>query len=180
MFERTEIAEAIYKGGATSKNNPQAESDRASSGRKKKGGASASQSNPRQGCSDKCNRSNAGHPSDEPTRAKKTCLLHGPGQSSEEYKVIREYTEKRSAQLTYQDKQARSGGNKHGIIVKFESATEEVNIIKSHDEPIPKKRKIKGRVIKPIMTKPMQIHQRMDAIMDLAVNVLENLHRTRK
>ena len=42
MFERMEIAEVIYKGGAPSKNIQWAEADRVIYGRKKKGGASAS------------------------------------------------------------------------------------------------------------------------------------------
>ena len=69
--------------------------------------------------------------------------MHGPVNSSKESKLLREYTEKRSAQHTYNDKQARSVGNKHGKPVKFESAAEEVNIIKSHDESIPEKIKVK-------------------------------------
>ena len=88
MFERMEIAEAIYEGGAPSKNNQQVEFDRASSGRKKKGGASTSPSNPDQGHTGKSKRSNAGNPSDEPTGSKKTFLLRGPVHSSEECKLL--------------------------------------------------------------------------------------------
>ena len=83
MFERTEIAEAIYKGGAPSKNTQRSEANRASSGRKKKGGSSTSTSNPEQGRSGKRKRNNVGHMRDDPTRAKKTCLLHGPIHPSE-------------------------------------------------------------------------------------------------
>ena len=50
---------------------------------------------------------------------------------------MRKYTEKRSVQLTYNDKQSHSGGSKRGKTVKFKNNTEEVNITKSHDEPIP-------------------------------------------
>ena len=46
MFERMEIAEAIYEGGAHSKKTQRVEADRAGYGRKKKGGASASPPNP--------------------------------------------------------------------------------------------------------------------------------------
>ena len=49
MFERTETAEAIYEGGAPSKNTQRAESDRDISGRKKKGGESASPYKPEKG-----------------------------------------------------------------------------------------------------------------------------------
>ena len=122
MFERMEIAKVIYEEGETSKNTPKTEADRASSGRKKKEGAYTSPSNPEQGRSDKCKRINAGHTSNQPTGAKKTCMLHGPGHSSEECKLICKYTNKRSVQLIYQDKQAYSGGNKHDKTFKFESA----------------------------------------------------------
>ena len=83
MFERIEIAEAIYKGGSPSKNNQWEEYDRASSGRKKIGRASASPSNPKQGRAGNRNRSDAGHPRDDMTGAKKTFMLHGTGHSSE-------------------------------------------------------------------------------------------------
>ena len=76
------------------------------------GGASALPSNPEQGCTGKRKRINAGHLSDELKGSKKTCLFHGPGHSSEECKVLHEYTKKRSAQLTYKDNQGRYGGNK--------------------------------------------------------------------
>ena len=66
-----------------------------------------------------------------------------------ECKVLREYTRKVSAQHTYKDKQSRSGGNKHGKTVKFESAAEEANIMKSHDEHTPKKKKEKRHNKKP-------------------------------
>ena len=148
MFECMEIAEAIYKGGAPSKNTQRAEADRASFGRKKKGRASTLPYNPEQGRSGKRKGRNAGHLSDEPTGAKKTCLLHGPGHSSEECKFLQEYTEKRSAQHTYKDKQVSSGGNKHGKTVEFASAAEEVNIMRSYDEPIPKKEEGKKAELK--------------------------------
>ena len=84
MFEHMEIAEVIYEGGTPSKDNQRAEADRVSSVRNKKGGASASPPNPEQGCASKRKRINAGHPSNDSTGAKNTCLLHGPGHSSEE------------------------------------------------------------------------------------------------
>ena len=45
----------------------------------------------------------------------------------------------------------------------------EANVMKSHDEPIPIKKKGKFRIIEPGVTKPMHIHERMDAIMDVTV-----------
>ena len=92
MFKRMEIAEAIYKGGAPYKNNQQTEDDRASSNRNKKGGESASPSNPGQVRAGKRKWNDAGHPSYALTVAKKTCLLHVPEHSSEDCKVIEEYT----------------------------------------------------------------------------------------
>ena len=88
MFERMEIAELIYKGGSPSKNTQRAEDERASSGRNKKGRAYASPSKPEQGRTSKRKRINAGHPRYDPTGAKKTCLMHVPGHSSEECKVL--------------------------------------------------------------------------------------------
>ena len=104
MFERMEIAEAIYEGGAPSKNSQQAEADRSSFGRKQKGEGSASPSNPEKGRADKRKRNDAGHPSNAPNGKKKTCIFNGPGHSSEECKVIREYSEKHVEQRPFKDK----------------------------------------------------------------------------
>ena len=38
------------------------------------------------------------------TRAEKTCLLHGPGQYSDEYKVLKEYSKNYAAQRPHKDK----------------------------------------------------------------------------
>ena len=167
MFERMEIAEEIYKGGAPSKNNQRAESKYAISVRKKKGGASASTSNLKQSCTRKRKRNDAGHLIDVTTGAKKTCLLHGPGHSLEECRVLKEYTEKRSAQNTYKDKQAYPGGNKLAKTIKLEDATQEVNTMKSHDEPIQKNRKGKSRRKNLRVIMPIHTHQRMNAFMVL-------------
>ena len=168
MFERTEIAESIYGGGALYQNTQQAEADWASIGRIKKIGASALPSKTEKGNSGKCKRNYAGHPSDDPTGAKNTCLLHGSRHSSEECRVLKEYTKKRSAQHPYKDKQACSGGNKRAKTVKFKDTIQEVNTMKSHDEPIPKKKKKKRRRKNPIVIRQMQSHQRMNALMELA------------
>ena len=166
MFDPMEIVEVVYEGGALSKNT-QLESECDSSGRNKKEGASTSPSNLEQGRPDKRKRSNAGHPSDEPTGAKNTCLLHGPGNSSKEYKFIREYTKKRSEQHTYKDKQARSGSNKRTKTVNFEDTTEEVNIMKYQDEPIPNKKRGEKQKLNPRVIRPMHTHQRMYTFMEL-------------
>ena len=90
IFEHMETAEAIYEGGALSKNTQWKESNRASSGTNKKEGAYALPSNPYQGWPGKRNINDAGHMSDASDGAKKTCLLHGPGNCLEECKVLKE------------------------------------------------------------------------------------------
>ena len=133
----------IYEEGAPSKNNQQAEADHASFGRKKKWGGSDSPPNSEKGFTGNRKRNDAGHPSDAPTGAKNTYLLHVPGHSSKECKFLKDYSENHVAQWPFKNKQARSSGNKRSKIVNFESASEEANIIKSHDEPIPRKKKVK-------------------------------------
>ena len=70
-------------------------------------------------------------------------MLNVPRHSYKECKVIQDYSEKHIAQQTFKDKQAHSGGNKRGKTVKFEGASEEANVMKYYDEPIPKKKKRK-------------------------------------
>ena len=41
----------------------------------------------------------------------------------------------------FKDKEALSGNNKPAKTVKVDDETQEVNTVKSHDEPIPKKKK---------------------------------------
>ena len=65
--------------------------------------------------------------------------MHGPGHSSEDCKFLQECIEKRLAQHTYKEKQALSGGNKRIKTVNCEGASEEANVMKSHDEPIQRK-----------------------------------------
>ena len=139
MFERMEIIESIYEVGAPSKNNQRAEADQFSFGRKQNRGGASSPSKPKKGCTDKRKRNDVGYPIDAPTGAKKTCILHGPGHSFGECKVLQDYSENHIAQRPFKDKQACSGGNKRGKTVKFKIALEEANAVKSHDEPIPKK-----------------------------------------
>ena len=68
-------------------------------------------------------------------------MLHVPRKYFEECKVLHNYSKNHVAQRSFKDKQAPPSGNKHGKTVKFENATEEANIIKSHDEPIQRKKK---------------------------------------
>ena len=86
------IVESIYEGGSPLKNIQQAEADRASLGRKQKIRGYALPSNPKKGRAGKLKRNYVGHPSDAPTGAKNTCILHGPRHSSEECKVLQEYS----------------------------------------------------------------------------------------
>ena len=90
IVERMETAEAIYKGGTPSKNNQQAEANRASFGRKQNVGGAASPSNPEKVRAGKRKRNDAGHLSNALTGAKKTCMLHGLRHSTEECKVLQD------------------------------------------------------------------------------------------
>ena len=89
MFDHMEIVESIYEGGSPSKNTQQAESNHASLERKKKGEAPPLPSNPKKGRTGKRKRNDAGHTRDAPTGTKNTCLLHGPGHSLEDCKVLK-------------------------------------------------------------------------------------------
>ena len=67
-------------------------------------------------------------------------MLHGPGHSMEECKVLKEYSTKYTAQRPNNEREARSGSNKKcGKIVKFDRTTEEMNLMTAHDAPIPRK-----------------------------------------
>ena len=88
MFKRMETAEEIYEGGSPSKKIT-AEADHAIFDKKKKGGASASPSKPKQGRAGKYKKNYTGLPRDDPTGAKNKCLLHGPGQYLEECNVLK-------------------------------------------------------------------------------------------
>ena len=145
MFERMKIAEAIYKGGATSKNTHREEANGASFWRNKKGGVSALPSKPTKGLDGKRKRNNARHPSDAPTSARNICMLNIRGHSSEECKVLQDYSENHIKQQPFKYKQARSSRTKRGRTVNIESASGEANIMKNHDEPIPRNKKGKGK-----------------------------------
>ena len=97
MFEQMEIFEQVYKGGTPSKKSIREDSNRGIHVRKLKGGESTSPTNPKKGRASNCTTKNAGHTIDGPTGTKNTCLLHGPRNSLEEYKLIEIYSEKYSA-----------------------------------------------------------------------------------
>ena len=73
MFEQMEISEQVYEVKSPSRKIIMEDTNHDSNVRKRKGGESISPTDPEKG------RAGTGHPSDAPTRAKKTCLLHGPG-----------------------------------------------------------------------------------------------------
>ena len=97
---------------------------------------------PRRSALASAKQKNTGHPSNAPTRAKNTCLLHGPGHSSEECKVLKLYSEKYAAQRPHKPKGDCSGGNpRRGKVVDFDDNTQEVNTMKNHVNPTPRKKK---------------------------------------
>ena len=60
--------------------------------------------------------------------ADKTCLLHGPGHSSEEFKSLKEYSKVHRTAAT-KNTEARSGGKtKHNKTVNFGRSVKEANI----------------------------------------------------
>ena len=89
MSDCMEVAEQVYEGGKPSKIPAGGKSNRDSHAGKQKGGEYASPTNTKNGRAGKRKTNNVGHPSDVLTRAKKTCLLHGPRHSSEECKVLK-------------------------------------------------------------------------------------------
>ena len=78
IFERMEIADEIYKGGAPSQNSQQAEYNRAIFGRNQKGWWAASSYNPKKGRAGKRKKIDSGHPSNAPTGAKKDMHVAWP------------------------------------------------------------------------------------------------------
>ena len=84
MFEHMEIAETVYEGGTPSKiTKLRTDVSRDNYGRKSKGGKAAFPTNPEKGCAGKRKKHYAGHPRYWST-VDKTCLVHGPGHSTEE------------------------------------------------------------------------------------------------
>ena len=78
-----------------------------------------------------------------PTGAKHTCLLHGPGNSSEECKLLKVYSEKYAAQRPHKPTEARSGGKPNrGKVVELDDNTQEVNTMENHGDPIPRNKNI--------------------------------------
>ena len=89
LFEIMEVAKIIYKDVNTSKTPIRAEANRAIHIRKRNVGEAASPTNPETGRAGKRRTRNAYHPRDWATRGK-TWLLHGPGNSTEYCKVMKD------------------------------------------------------------------------------------------
>ena len=97
IFKNMEITKQVYEGVTPSKTTIRVDTKCASHRRKQKGGEPASPTNPEKGCAGKRKKKHAGHTSNRPT-GEKTCLLHGPGHSSEECRVLKYYSKKYAAQ----------------------------------------------------------------------------------
>ena len=89
MFERMEISEQVYSGVTPYKKPIKEDSNCASHVKKINRGEAASPTNPNKGRTVKRKTKNAGHASDCPNGGKKW-LLHGPGHSMEECKLLKE------------------------------------------------------------------------------------------
>ena len=63
MFKQMEVAEKVYEGGIPSKTSIRVDVNRASHGRKRKGGEATSPNNPEKSRVGKRKTKNAGHPS---------------------------------------------------------------------------------------------------------------------
>ena len=119
LFEIMEVTDKIYKGGNTSKTLPRADNNCAIQGRKQKRGEATPPTNPETGRAGKSNTRNAGHPGDCTTGGKK-CFLNSPGHSTEECKVLKDYSTKYATERPHKE-EAYSSGNKN--VVRTSSLT---------------------------------------------------------
>ena len=102
---------------------PMPDANRDSNARKRKGGEAALPINPKKGHAGKRRTKNTVSPSEKTTGADKTCLLHGPVNSSEECKVLKYHSKKYAAQRPHKDTEARYGGKtKCSKTAKFNSS----------------------------------------------------------
>ena len=91
IFEHMEIIEQFYEGGNTYKNINRAEAEYCSHDRKSKGGETTYPINPKKGHDGKHKTNYSGHPSNRPVGANRW-LVHGTGKSTEELKLLKEYS----------------------------------------------------------------------------------------
>ena len=89
IFKQIEIAEQVYKGQTPSKKIPMPYANRDSCVRNRKGGEAALPTSSKKGGTGKRKKKNTVSPSEKTIGADKTCLIHGPVNSSEEYKVLK-------------------------------------------------------------------------------------------
>ena len=161
-----EAAEKIYEGRNTSKTQPREDANRASHGRKRKGGEAASPTNPDTSRTGKRKTRNAGHPSDRLTRGK-TCLLHGTGHSTEECKGLKGYSTEYTVQRPHKEEACSGGNKKQGKTVQFDGKTEEVNSMTASDVPITRKKKEKFRQRRLRLIRTLQSLKRRNALTGL-------------
>ena len=132
---------------------------------KGKGGEATLPIKPKRGWVGKRKKKYSANQSDCPS-GDKTCLLHGPGHSTEECKVLKKYSDKYSTQRPHKDKEARSRGkNKRGKFIEFDGEMQEVNSMASHSDPIPSKKKVKNQPLIIRVNEPVQAHHMMNALM---------------
>ena len=143
MSERVEITEQVYKGETPSNKKTKGRCQLWQSCQEKKGRRICITYKPKKGRSGKRKTKNSVSPSENTTGVDKTCLLHGPGHSSEECKVLQEYSKKQTAQRPHKENEACSEGKtKLGKSIKFSGSIKEDNIV-DQDDPIPKKKREK-------------------------------------
>ena len=99
-----EVSEQLYEGGTPYKTPIRADANSVSRGRKHKQGGFALPTKPKKGHAGKRKKNHSGNPSDDPTSTKKTLLVHGPGQSTDDWKVLKNYPERHAAQITFKEK----------------------------------------------------------------------------
>ena len=97
-----------------------ADTNRASHDRKRKGGEAKSSTNSEKSRAGKRKKNYAGHPRDRPT-GEKSCLLNGPGHSTEECKVLKDYYDKYAAQRPNKKNPYSAAKNKRKNLVKFDA-----------------------------------------------------------
>ena len=137
MFEQMEISDQLCEIETPSKNNIWSDANHDSYVRKITGGESTSPTNPEKICAGKCKTNNVVYLSNYMISATNKCLLHGPIHSSEECKVLKEYSKKYAVQQPHKEHEAISGRKtKCGNSVDFGVNVKEVNIME-HDDPIP-------------------------------------------
>ena len=98
MFELMETVEQVYReGGEPYKTTTREDANCTSHFSKRKVGEAVLSTNPKNIRTSKHKKHYTGHPSNGPT-GDKICLVHGPGHSTTEYKVLKEYSNNYEAQ----------------------------------------------------------------------------------